>query len=93
MYVLNWVVTGLPGYWFGYCQPVSDRRLGSALRREARTDSPLSPSLPSGRPVVDEGDPLPKEKVETGAVVVVVVVVHGDDESRVEAPMLRLRPA
>jgi len=42
---------------------------------------------------VDEGDPLPKEKVETGAVVVVVVVVHGDDESRVEAPMLRLRPA
>jgi len=55
------------------------------LRREARTESPPSPSLPSGRPVVDEGDPLPKEKVETGA----VVVVHGDDESRVEAPMLR----
>jgi len=48
-----------------------------------RTDSP-------GR-TVDEGDPLPKEKVEPGAVVVVVVVVV--EMMRVEAPMLDAAPS
>ena len=47
LYLLSWVVTGLLGYWFGYCQPASDRRL--AAHRLSRSDCGRGGSTAKGK--------------------------------------------